>query len=109
MTPHSTNSIDEVLNSEDADIPEDVWKSELNTRIEQITNLKRSSTEGRADSLNAYAHILMARYAKNEVELHVQELLASMLRSVKQEATEREAVNALKGKPWARAHVYLCC
>lgn len=39
----------------------------------------------------------MARYAKDEIELHVPELLASMLRSVKQETTEREAVKALKG------------
>lgn len=95
-TAWSTNSIDEVLNSEDADIPEDVWIPELNIRIEQITNLKRSSTEGRADSLNAYIHILRTQYAKNEIELHLHELLASMLRSVKQESTEREAVNALK-------------
>ncbi|KAF2848406.1 hypothetical protein T440DRAFT_470266 [Plenodomus tracheiphilus IPT5] len=95
-TAWSTNSIDDILNGEDVDIPEDAWKSELNTRIEQITNLKRSSTEGRAESLNAYAHILMARYAKDEVELHIGELLPSMLRSIKQETTEREAVKALK-------------
>ncbi|KAH9878219.1 hypothetical protein J1614_003436 [Plenodomus biglobosus] len=95
-TAWSTNSIDDLLNGEDVDIPEDAWKAELNTRIEQITNLKRSSTEGRAESLNAYAHILMARYAKDEVELHITELLSSMLRSIKQETTEREAVKALK-------------
>jgi hypothetical protein len=99
LTRHlnSTNSIDEILNGEDVDIPEDQWKAELNVRIEQIANLKRSSTEGRADSLNAYAHILMARYANEEVEAHIGELLPSMLRSIRQETTEREAVKALKG------------
>jgi hypothetical protein len=96
-TSRSTNSIDNVLNGEDVNIPEDAWKAELNTRIEQITNLKRSSTDGRAVSLNAYAHILMARYARDEVEPHVGELVASMIRSIRQETTESEAVKALKG------------
>jgi hypothetical protein len=94
---NSTNSIDDVLNGEDVNIPEDVWKSELHTRIEQITNLKRSSTDGRTESLNAYAHILMARYAKDEIEGHIGELVSSMLRSIRQETTESEAVKALKG------------
>jgi hypothetical protein len=95
--PLSTNSIDEILNGEDVDVSEEAWKAELNTRIEQISNLKRSSTEGRADSLTAYAHILMARYARDEIESHMGDLLPSMLRSIRQEATEREVVAALKG------------
>ncbi|KAH7383912.1 interferon-related developmental regulator-domain-containing protein [Pyrenochaeta sp. MPI-SDFR-AT-0127] len=95
-TAWSTNSIDEILNGEDVDVPEDAWKAELNVRIEQITNLKRSSTEGRAESLNAYAHILMARFARDEIEGHVHELVPSMLKSIRQETTEREAVKALK-------------
>lgn len=60
--------------------------------------MKRSSTEGRAESLSAYAHILMARYASDEVEGHLSELLPSILRSIRQETTEREAVAALKGE-----------
>jgi hypothetical protein len=95
--PYSTASIDDVLNGEDVNIPEDAWKAELNTRIEQITNLKRSSTEGRTESLNAYAHILMARYAREEVESHVGELVSSMIKSIRQETTEAETVKALKG------------
>jgi hypothetical protein len=97
VSTHSTNSIDEILNGDDVDLPEDAWKTELNTRVEQITNLKRSSTEGRTESLLAYAHILMARYAKEDIEGHVSELVASMIRSIRQETTEREAVVALKG------------
>lgn len=95
-TAFSTNSIDEILNGEDAEISEEAWKAELTTRIQQITNLKRSSTEGRAESLAAYAHILMARYARVEIERHLSELLPSMIRSIRQESTEREAVAALK-------------
>ncbi|CAO2650149.1 Nn.00g014410.m01.CDS01 [Neocucurbitaria sp. VM-36] len=95
-TAWSTNSIDEVLNGDDVDVPEDAWKAELNVRVEQITNLKRSSTDGRTESLIAYAHVLMARYAKHEIEGHVHELVTSMIKSVRQETTEREAVMALK-------------
>ncbi|CAN9440997.1 unnamed protein product [Alternaria alternata] len=95
-TAWSTASIDDVLNGEDVNIPEDAWKSELNTRIEQITNLKRSSTEGRTESLKAYAHILKARYARDEVEGHVAELVSSMIKSIRQETTEAEVVEALK-------------
>lgn len=91
------NSIDDLLNGENPDIPLDAWKGELQTRIEQIEDRKRSSTEGRADSLNAFAHILMARYAKDDIDSHMRELLPAMLRSIRQETSERETVTALKG------------
>jgi hypothetical protein len=94
---NSTNSIDDIINGEDAEVSEEAWKAELNTRMEQISNTKRSSTEGRAESLNAYARVLMARYAKDEVESHMSSLLPSMIKSLRQETTEREAVAALKG------------
>lgn len=95
-TAWSSNSIDDILNSDDADVPADAWKTELNNRVEQIVDRKRSSTEGRAESLNAYAHILMARYAKDDIESRVDELLPAILRSVKSETTERETVTALR-------------
>jgi hypothetical protein len=98
LTSRSTTSIDNILNGDDSEVSEEAWKSELNTRIEQISNVKRSSTEGRAESLSAYANILMARYARDEVEGHISELLPSMIRSIRQETTEREVVAALKGK-----------
>lgn len=92
---NSTNSIDDILNSDD--LPADAWRAELNTRIEQITNLKRSTTEGRTQSLNAFAHILMARYAHDDIEKHMGELLPSIMRSIKHETTPEEAVAAIKG------------
>jgi hypothetical protein len=94
---NSTNSIDDIINGEDAEVSDEAWKAELNTRMEQISNTKRSSTEGRAESLNAYARILMARYAKDDIEGHMSSLLPSMIKSLRQETTEREAVAALKG------------
>lgn len=100
LTPHSTstNSIDDILNSDDSDVPADAWKAELHNRVEQIVDRKRSSTEGRAESLNAYAHILMARFAKDDIDGRIAELLPSILRSIKAETSERETVTALRGK-----------
>ncbi|KAF2110824.1 interferon-related developmental regulator-domain-containing protein [Lophiotrema nucula] len=95
-TAWSTNSIEDILNGEDVDLPSDAWKAELQNTVEQIVDRKRSSTEGRADSLSRFAHICMARFAKDDIESHMGELLPSMLRSIKQETTERETVNALK-------------
>ena len=66
--------------------------------MEQIVDRKRSSTEGRADSLNAYAHILMARYAKDDIESRTGELLPSILRSIKSDTSERETISALRGR-----------
>ena len=104
----STNSIEDILNGEDADLPPDAWKNELNTRIEQIVDRKRSSTDGRADSLNGYAHILMARYANDDIEGHITELVPSMLRSIKSETSERETVMALKGMVFASSAPRTC-
>ena len=95
--PHSTNSIDDFLNNEDVDLPPDAWKAELHAIIEQIVDRKRSSTEGRADSLNIYVHILMAKYARDEIESRTTEILPAILRSIKAETSERETVTALRG------------
>jgi hypothetical protein len=103
-TAWSTNSVEDILNSDDADVPADAWKMELDTRVEQIIDRKRSSTEGRAESMNAYAHILMARFAKDDIETRADELVAAILRSIKSRTTERETVTALKGKH-ARHHL----
>lgn len=95
-TAWSTNSIDDILNNEDVDLPPDAWKAELHAIIAQIVDRKRSSTEGRADSLNIYVHILMAKYARDEIESRMTEILPAILRSIKAETSERETVTALK-------------
>ncbi|KAF2020189.1 hypothetical protein BU24DRAFT_459795 [Aaosphaeria arxii CBS 175.79] len=95
-TAWSTNSIDEILNGEDVDLPVDAWKTELSNRIEHIIDRKRTSTDGRAESLNIFAHILMAKYAKDDIESHESELLPAIMRSIKTDTTERETVAAIK-------------
>lgn len=92
----STNSIDDILASE-VDAPPDAWIQELNDRIGQITDRKRSSTHGREDSLNAFSHILMAHYSKHEIRGSVGELVPAILKSVKGGQTEKEIILALKG------------
>jgi len=94
-TAWSTNSIDGVLNSEEIEMSEEAWRAELYTRIEQISNTKRSSTDGRIQSLSVYAHILMSRYARRDVESHLTELVPSLIKSIRQDTSEREALIAL--------------
>ncbi|KAF2201412.1 IFRD domain-containing protein [Delitschia confertaspora ATCC 74209] len=93
-TAWSTHSLDDIL--DDVDLAPDAWKAELHTRIEQIVDRKRSSTEGRADSLNAFAHILMACFAKDDIEPRTSELVPSILKSIRSETTERETLTALR-------------
>lgn len=83
-----------------ADAPEDpteVWKQDLRDRIEEIIQRKRSSNEGREATLGAYIHILMSRYAREEIEPIIMELLPALLKSVKFEDSEKEACLALRG------------
>ena len=94
---NSTNSIDDILNQQDLDAPPDAWRSDLNTRIEQIIDRKRSSVQGREESLAFYTGILIAHYAKDDVESRIDELITGILRSVRAESSERETVFALRG------------
>ncbi|PVH97020.1 hypothetical protein DM02DRAFT_96203 [Periconia macrospinosa] len=95
-TAASANSIDDILNNEEAVYPEDAWLADLNTFMEQIADRKGSSTEGRALSLANYAHIVMTRYTKETIETRMSELLPSMIKSIKQETSEDETAAALK-------------
>ncbi|EOD47774.1 putative ifrd domain protein [Neofusicoccum parvum UCRNP2] len=93
---NSTNSIDDILASEDIDAPPDVWKAQLGDRMAEIIDRKRSSNEGRADALAAYSYLLKAHYAAEEVEHKIGELVPAIVKSVKSEISERETVMALK-------------
>ncbi|KAF2707874.1 hypothetical protein K504DRAFT_458361 [Pleomassaria siparia CBS 279.74] len=92
----SERSIEDFLNHQDGDLPVHAWKTRLQTFVEQIADRKRSSTEGRAESLRGYTHILRAIYAKDQIDLHIGEVLPSILWSIKTETSEHETVNALK-------------
>lgn len=95
-TTWSTNSIDDILASEDLDASPDVWKSQLADRIAEIIDRKRSSNQGRSDALAAYSYLLKAHYACDDIEHKVGELIPAILKSVKSETSERETIMALK-------------
>ncbi|KAI9784264.1 MAG: hypothetical protein M1839_002324 [Geoglossum umbratile] len=97
-TSWSINSVDEVLALEDADLPSAAvdWLEELNDRIAQIVDRKRSSTAGREESLSAYVRILTAKYVAEELHGKAEELVGAFLKSIKAESSEKETVLALK-------------
>lgn len=95
-TAWSTNSIDDLLASEDVDAPADAWISELGDRIEQILDRKRSSVQGREETLAAYAYLLTAHYAKEEIYGKLRELYPGLLKSVKSGGSDRETILAMK-------------
>ncbi|GAB7341343.1 hypothetical protein MBLNU457_7606t1 [Dothideomycetes sp. NU457] len=93
-TNFSVTSVDDLL-QDDFDQPMDVWVQNLNNRIEQIIDRKRSSVQGREESLVSFTHILMAHYAREEIEPRLSELIPAILRSVKAGDSEQETILAL--------------
>ena len=65
--------------------------------MEQIIDRKRSSVQGREESLSSYVRILTAHYAKEEVGSRASELVTAFLKSIKAESSEKETVFAMKG------------
>jgi Interferon-related developmental regulator (IFRD) len=93
----SINSIDELLASDDFNeqAPE-VQKQELVDRIAELCERKGSSYKGREDCLTSYIRILTAHHLADELYGRVADLVPALMRSIKVESTEREAVLALK-------------
>ena len=84
-----------------ADAPEDIteaWKQELGDRIEEITDRKRSSVQGRESSLAQYVHFLISHYAFEEIESKTSELFPALLKSIKVGSSEKEICLALRGR-----------
>ncbi|KAL9098124.1 MAG: hypothetical protein Q9187_009723, partial [Circinaria calcarea] len=73
-----------------------VWKAELADRIEEVLDRKRSSIQGREATLAGYIRILTSRYAEEGIRGKETELVASFLKSVKLETSEKEAILAIK-------------
>jgi hypothetical protein len=95
-TSWSTNSLDDLGSPEDYAGPADVLAGELETRMEQIIDRKRSSVQGREESLRAYIHILTMRFSENEITPKLGDLIPAILKSIKAESSEKETVYALK-------------
>lgn len=99
-TNWSVNSIDEMLSTDPSEDVAEGWKQDLGDRMEEIIDRKRSSVQGRETALTIYTHILMSRYAYQEIQHKTSELFPALLKSVKGEGSEKEACLALRGKPW---------
>lgn len=81
---------------EDDDSSEE-WKVRLRARIEEMKDRKRSSVQGRETTLAAFGAILRSHFALDQIKSSSSELIASMIKSIKMEASERETCLALRG------------
>ncbi|GAB1737456.1 hypothetical protein NU219Hw_g1596t1 [Hortaea werneckii] len=96
-TQWSTNSIDEMIAPGDADDEaSETWISDLNDRMNEIIDRKRSSAEGREQTLVGFISHLTRHYAQDQIKHKMGELVPSILKSVKSGQTERETVLALR-------------
>ena len=86
-----------MIATDESEAASDRWKLELVDRIEEIIDKKRSSVQGREAALAAYIRILTAVYAADEIRGKEMELVASFLKSIKAEISEKEAILAMKG------------
>jgi hypothetical protein len=91
-----SNSIDELLSEGGEEVPQDALRADLYQRIEQILDRKRSSTEGRELTLNAFTSDLIRHYSKPEIQSRMSDLLPAILKSVKAGQSERETALGLK-------------
>ncbi|GAB7356687.1 hypothetical protein MBLNU459_g7398t1 [Dothideomycetes sp. NU459] len=94
-TQWSVNSLDE-LRPEDVDVPTETWVADLTERINQITDRKRSSVQGREESLHEFTRLLIIHFAQREIQSRVEELVPAILKSVKGGQSEKETTVALK-------------
>ncbi|KXL43828.1 hypothetical protein M433DRAFT_131078 [Acidomyces richmondensis BFW] len=96
-TQWSVASIDEMIMPADADeeLPE-FWIGQLEDRINEICDRKRTSVQGREDSLSGFNTVITKHYAQKEIKGKLSELLPALLKSVRGGQTERETVLALK-------------
>lgn len=94
-TNSSAHGADEII----FELPDDhfqAWKEDLKLVIQEITDRKRSSVEGREKSLASYNYIVSHRYAAAEIASSLPELIPALLKSVKKEDSEKETLLAMK-------------
>ena len=97
-TQWSVHSIDELLSpgDMDLDVAPEVWMAELEERIGLICDRKRSSAQGREETLVGFNSLLTRHYAADQIKARIDELLPALMKSVKSGQTERETVLAMK-------------
>jgi Interferon-related developmental regulator (IFRD) len=72
------------------------WPEELADCIQDMLDRKRSSVQGREESLAVYCRLSKYHYVEEEIRSQVQDLLAAFSRSIKYETSVRESILALK-------------
>lgn len=91
---NSATSLDDLGDNIEAENPN--WAEELQEHIEDILNRKRSSIQGREESLSAYCRLSKYHYVEEEIRGHLHALLVAFSRSVKTESSIRETTLALR-------------
>ncbi|KAH0244202.1 IFRD-domain-containing protein, partial [Aureobasidium melanogenum] len=80
----------------DIDAPEDAWVAQLNERMEHLIERKRSSVQGREESLSVLSHLLMAHYAQRHVRPKLNELVPALVKCAKGGQSDNETALSLK-------------
>lgn len=97
-TDWGTNSIDALVapSELEGEGGNELWAAELEERINSLTDRKRSYTEGREQQLSAFNLILTRHFAEEQLKGRADEIVSTLLKSVKAGQSEREVVLALK-------------
>jgi hypothetical protein len=90
----STNSLGDGDDGDDNTVA--AWPDRLRDRIAEMTNLKRSSVQGREAALNAYVHLLRHHYAKNVIDANLSEIIATILKSIRSGDSADERTLAMR-------------
>ena len=96
LTHLSINSIDALLESDDFNEQStEVLRQDLTDTIADLLDRKGSSKKSRTESLTKYDYCLAHHYMAESLYGRVPELIATLIRSVKEEKTEKETTLAL--------------
>ena len=96
-TNQSINSIDAFLESDEfAESNLENLKSSLSTTIEEIIERKGSSVTGREEAIDRYGKLLTSHHFGDVLYGRVDAILAALMKSVKSEASAKEAQLALR-------------
>ena len=71
------------------------WPHELNNRVEEILDRKRSSVQGREKAYATFCRLTKLHYAEDEIASRTDELMRAFCKSIKFETDEAESAMAL--------------
>jgi hypothetical protein len=79
-------------------VPINGWESELADTVSHILEPKGSNAAARQERLARYTRTLQMHYARDDIQGSFTQLLSALMKVIKAENTERDAVLALRGK-----------